>query len=78
MEARANLEAVASNGATALMLAAQEGHDKARAHSGHTHNHWAKGGMVSLMKIEAVVVEILKCPFSVEMCATKKKPKLQS
>ena len=43
-EARANLEDVDSDGWTALIIAAQEGHDKARAHSGHTHNHWAKGG----------------------------------
>ena len=46
LNAGANLEAVNNDGRTALMLAAKEGEDKARAHSGHTHNHWAKGGMV--------------------------------
>ena len=44
VKARANLEAVTSGGRTALILAAYYGYDKARAHSGHTHNHWAKGG----------------------------------
>jgi len=32
----------------------------------------------NFVEIEAVVVEFLKCPFSVVMCAAKKKPKLQS
>jgi len=47
VEARANLEAVDNDGFTALMHAAANGHDKARAHSGHTHTTTGRrGGMI--------------------------------